>query len=98
MLKRGSLFERCVILPVGTWSVAHKQPNRSVGGHVRNLTTSYFERKETKFVGNKTAIYGRNRSSLCLLFVEFARRCTCMCLFFVCPTDHLRKSKPGACL
>ena len=69
MLKRRSLFERCVTLPVGTWSVARKQSIRSVGGHVRNLTTSYFERKETKFVGNKTAIYGRNRSSLCLLFV-----------------------------
>ena len=28
---------------------------------------------ETKFVGNKTAIYSRNRSSLCLLFVKPAR-------------------------
>ena len=49
------LFERCVTLLVGTWSVARKQSIRSVGGHVRNLTTSYFERKETKFVGNNTA-------------------------------------------
>ena len=36
---------------------------------MRNRTTLYFERKETKFVGNKTAIYSRNRSSLCLLLV-----------------------------
>ena len=50
-----------------------KQLIRSVGGHVHNLTTSYFERKETKFVFNKTAIYGRNRSSLGLLFVKLAR-------------------------
>ena len=47
----------------------------SVGGHGRNLTTSYFEQKETKFVGNKTAIYSRNRSSLCLLFVKLALLC-----------------------
>ena len=72
MLKRRSLFERCVTLPVGTSSVARKQSFRCVGGHVHNLTTSYFERKETKFVGNKTAIYCRNRSSVCLLFVKLA--------------------------
>ena len=75
MLKRLSLFERCVTLPVGTWSVARTQSIGSVGSHVRNRTTSYFERKETKFVGNKTAIYGRNRSSLCLLFVKLALLC-----------------------
>ena len=61
--------------PVGTWSVARKQSICSVGGQVRNITTSYFKRKETKFVGNKTAIYGQNRSSLCLLFVKLARLC-----------------------
>ena len=57
-------------LPVGTWWVARKQSIRSVDDHVRNLTTSYFKQKETKFVGNKTAISSRNRSSLCLLFVK----------------------------
>ena len=72
MLKRRSSFERCVTLPVGTSSVARKQSFRCVSGHVHNLTTSYFERKETKFVGNKTAIYCRNRSSVCLLFVKLA--------------------------
>ena len=75
MLKTPSLFERCVTLPVGTWSAAHKQSIRSVGGHVRNLTTSYFERKEVKFVGNKTSIYRRHCSSLFLLFVKFALLC-----------------------
>ena len=75
MLKRLSLFERCVTHSVGTWSFARKQKIRSVGGHVRNLTTSNFERKDTKFVGNKTAIYGRKRSSLRLLFVKLARLC-----------------------
>ena len=40
---------------------------------MHNLTTSHFEGKETEFVGNKTAIYGRNRSSLGLLFVKLAR-------------------------
>ena len=95
MLKRRSLFELCVTLPVGTWSVARKQSIRSVCGHVRNLTTSYFERKETKFVGNKTAIYRRNRSSVCLLFVKLAL----LCVFFsFISTDHICKSKPGACI
>ena len=37
-----------MIFPVGAWFVAHNQSIRSVGGHGRNLTTSYFERKETK--------------------------------------------------
>ena len=82
MLKgaRRSSFERCVTLPVGTWSVARKQSIRSVGGHVRNLTTSYFERKETKSAGNKTAIYSRSASSLCLLFVKIAL----LCVFSLC--------------
>ena len=39
---------------------------------MHNVTTSHFERKETKFVSNKTAIYPRNRSSVCLLFVKLA--------------------------
>ena len=62
-----SVIERCVTPPVGTytWSVARKQSFRFVGGHVRNLTTSHFEREETKFVSNKTAIYRR----IALLFV-----------------------------
>ena len=78
-------------LPVCTWSVARKQSIRSVGGHVHNLTTSYFERKETKFVGNKTAIYGRNRSSLGLLFVKLAR----LCVFssFIQPISYARASR-----
>ena len=97
MLKRRSLFERCVTLSVGTWSVArkHVQSIRSVDSHMRNLTTSYFEWKETKFVDNKTAIYRQNRSSLCLLFVKLALLCV---FFFIYPTYHIRKSKPGACL
>ena len=90
MLKRRSLFERCVTLPVGTWSVARKQSIRSVGGHVHNLTTSYFERKETKFVGYKTSIYSRNRSSFWLLFVKFAL----LCVFssFIRPITYARAS------
>ena len=47
--KRRSLFERNMTLPVGTWSVARKQSICSVGVHVCNLTTSYFDRRETKF-------------------------------------------------
>ena len=94
MLKRRSLFERCVTLPVGTWSVAHKQLIRSVGGHVRNLTTLYFEQKETKLVGNKTAIYLRNRSSLCLLFVKLAL----LCVFssFIRPITYARARREHA--
>ena len=38
MLKRRSLFECYVTLPVGTWLVARKQSIRSVGGHMCNLT------------------------------------------------------------
>ena len=63
-LKRLSLFERCLTLPVGTWSVPRKQSFRWVGGHVHNLTTSYFELK--KFVGNKTASF---TVEIALLFV-----------------------------
>ena len=43
MLKRPSLFEHCVTRLVGSWSVASKQSIRGVDGHVRNLTSSYFE-------------------------------------------------------
>ena len=94
MLKRRSLFERFVTLPVDTWSVARKQSIRSDGGHVRNLTTSYFERKETKFVGNKTAIYSQNCSSLCLLFVKLAL----LCVFssFIRPITYARASREHA--
>ena len=60
MLNGRSLFERCETLLVGTWSVACKQTIRSIGGHMRSLTTLYFERKEVKFVSNKTAIYGQS--------------------------------------
>ena len=56
--------------PVCTWSVARKQSIRSGGGRVDNLTTSYLKRKETKIDGHKTDNYGRNRSSLGLLFVK----------------------------
>ena len=78
MLKRRSLFEHCMTLPVGTWSVARKQSFRCVRGHVHNLITSYFERRETKFFGNKTAIYLRNSSSVCLFFVKLSL----LCVFF----------------
>ena len=40
-----SVIERCVTLPVATWSVARKQSFRFVGGHVHNVTTSHFKRK-----------------------------------------------------
>ena len=70
-----SVIERCVTLPVGPRSVARKQSFRFVGGHVHNVTTLHFERKETKFVSNKTAIYRRTRSSVCLLFVKLALLC-----------------------
>ena len=71
--------------------VARKQSIRSVGGHVRNLITSYFERKETKFVGNKTAINRPNRPSLCLLFVKLAL----LCVFssFIRPITYARANR-----
>ena len=61
---------------------------------MRNLTTSYFERKKTKFVGNKTAIYSRNLSSLCLLVVKLAR----LCVFssFIRPITYARASREHA--
>ena len=94
MLKRRSLFERCVTLPVGTWSVARKQSFRFVGGHVHNVTTSYFERKEIKFIGNKAAIYRWNRSCVCLLFVKLAL----LCVFssFIRPILYTRASREHA--
>ena len=52
----------------------------STCGHVHNVTTSHFVRKETKFVSNKTAIYRRNRSYVCLVCVKLALVCVlCVC-------------------
>ena len=87
-----SLIERCKTLPVGTWS--NKQSFRFVGGHVHNVTISHFERKETKFVINKTAIYRRNRSSVCLLFVKLAL----LCVFssYILPITYTRASREHA--
>ena len=89
-----SVIERCVTLPVDTWSVARKQSFRFDGGHVHNVTTSHFKRKETKFVSNKTAIYRRNRSSVCLLFVKLAL----LCVFssFIRPITYTRASREHA--
>ena len=78
-------------LPVGASSAARKQSIRSAGDHVRNLTTSYFERKETKFVGNKTAIYSWNRSSLYLRFVKL--RLLCVFSSFIQPIIYARASQ-----
>ena len=93
MLKRRSFLERWVTLSVVRRSVASQQSIRSVGGQVPNLTTSYFEWKEMKFVGKKTTIYRRNLllSSRCLTRSS-------LCLFFVYATNHTRKSTPWACL
>ena len=85
-----SVIERCVTLPVGTWSVARKQSFRFDGGHVHNVTTSHLERKETKFVSNKTAIYRRNRSSVCLLFLKLALLCAFF--LFIRPITYTRAS------
>ena len=89
-----SVIERCVTLPVGTWSVARKQSLRFVGGHMHNVATSHFERKETKFGSNKTAIYRRNRSSVCLLFVKLAL----LCIFSssIRPITYTRASREHA--
>ena len=89
-----SVIERCVTLPVGTWSVARKQFFRFDGSHVHNVTTSHFERKETKFVSNKTAIYRRNRSSVCLLFVKLAL--LCVFFWFIRPITYTRASREHA--
>ena len=94
MLKRRSLFERCVTLPVGTWSVACKQSFPCVGVHVHNLTTSYFERKGTKLVGNKTAIYRRNLSSVCIFFVKLAL--LCVFSLFIQPITYARARREHA--
>ena len=91
-----SVIERCVALPVGTWSAAREQSFRFDGGHVHNVTTSHFERKETKtkFVSNKTAIYRRNRSSVCLLFVKLALLCVFLCLSDLSHTQEQTGSMP----
>ena len=81
-------------LPVGTWSVVRKQSFRFVGGHVHNITTSHFERKETKIVSNKTAIYRRNRSCVCLLFVKLAL--LCVSSSFIRPITYTRASREHA--
>ena len=61
---------------------------------MHNLTTSYFERKETQFVGNKTVLYRRNRSSVCLLFFKL----DLLCVFssFVRPITYIRASREHA--
>ena len=94
MSKRRSYLECCLTLPVGTWSVARTQSIRSVGGHVHNLTTSYFERKESKFVSNKTAIYRQNCSSLCILFVKLAP--LCVYSSFIRPITYAKASREHA--
>ena len=77
MLKRRSLFERCVTLPVGTWSVARKQSFRCVGGHVHNLTTPYFERQETTTLAKKKNhprdLRREERCSTCDIMLDQAR-------------------------
>ena len=94
MLKRHSLFERCVTFPAGTWSVAHKQSFRCFAGNVHNLTTSYFERKETVCWQQDSHLW--LRSPFCLSSLCQTR--SSLSLFFVYPTYHIRKMKPGACL
>ena len=91
---RAWLIERCVTLPVGTWSAAREQSFRFSGGHVHNVTTSHFERKETKFVSNKRAIYHRNRSSVCLLFVKLAL--LCVFSLFIRPITYTRANREHA--
>ena len=61
---------------------------------MHNVTTSHLERKETKFVSNETAIYRRNRSSVCLLFVKLALLCAFF--LFIRPITYTRASREHA--
>ena len=88
--------ERCVTLPVGASSVVRKQSIRSVGGHVRNLATSYFQRMELSLLATRQPftveifffVYS------CILFVEFAL----LCVFssFIRPITYARASREHA--
>ena len=90
-----NVIERCVTLPVGTWSVAREQSFRFDGGHVHNVTTSHFERKETKFVSNKTAIY-RRKSLFCLSSLCQTRSSLCLFFLFIRPITYTRASREHA--
>ena len=59
---------------------------------ISQLRTS--SEKKTKFVGNKTAIYGQNRSSLCLLFVKLA--CLGVISSFIRPITYSRARREHA--
>ena len=85
MLKRHSLFERCVTLPVSTWSVANKQSIRSVDGLVHNLTTSYFERKETSLSATRQPFM----VEIALLYV-FSLSNSLVFVSFLCSSDRSR--------
>ena len=61
---------------------------------MNNVTTSHLEREETKFVSNKTAIYRRKRSSVCLLFVKLALLCAFF--LFIRPITYTRASQEHA--
>ena len=61
---------------------------------MHNVTTLHLERKETKFVSNKTAIYRRYRSSVCLLFVKLALLCAFFCLSGLSHTQEQAGSMP----
>ena len=86
-----SVIERCVTLPVGTWSVARKQ---SFASTAVTCTMSQLRTSSAKFVNNKTAIYRRNLSSVCLLFVKLALLCAFFCLSGLSHTQEQAGNMP----
>ena len=81
-------------LPVGTWSVARKQSIRSVGGHAHNLTTLSSSEKKLSLWATRQPF----TVEITLLYVFSLSNSLFFVSFFMYPTDHICKSKPGACI
>ena len=89
-----SVIERCVTLPVGTWSVARKQSfaSTAVTCTMSQLRTSS-ERKLSLSATRQPFTV-----EIALLFVFSLSNSLFFVPFFVHPAYHIHKSKPGTCL
>ena len=94
VLKRRSLFERCLKLPVGAWSVACKKYPFTVSGQVLQSHNFVLPARGNCVCRQRNSYYGWTRSSLCLLFLKLPR----LCVFssFIQPITYARASREHA--
>ena len=89
-----SVIERCVTLPVGTWSVARKESfaSTAVTCTMSQLRTS--SERKLSFSATRQPF----TVEIALLFVFSLSNSLFFVPFFVYPAYHIHKSKPGTCL